>query len=404
MLALGFLLVLPGCGKNKAVYRAYEDAKSAALSDPGPAPPNWKPDVKVHLSSKLLDEVLTAVLERRKEITGEVKVPGVQLTPTAVIESLVLSESQACPTCMAIDLDLSGDMVWNAGLLGSGTVDYTASVAFDSEFDTQKDGDTWTVWAKPRDVRSVDVRVSGWSGAVKNIAEAPLKKWLDDNVVSKIEPIEVSSFDTAGVPLRGARVRPVGKGLVVEMLSSAPNPGQLGPDDGKPGMGFMALVATDTVVRFAAAESFKAGPMDYDLVAEPRGLAVNKETFALDLRLWKVGGAGWWRDYSIAGKVGVRNDQVKLKAENVTEGEKSKGAALADPLFFLGEGIVAREMEKAIKVSVPNVMKQQAGGLRTVTHLNAVDGDGTVMKVSGTIELVNRMDRSKIKAKGKGKR
>ncbi|MCB9679796.1 MAG: hypothetical protein H6737_32115 [Alphaproteobacteria bacterium] len=402
MVALA-LLLLSGCGKNSAVFKAYDEAKAAALTDPGPAPPNWKPDLKVHLSGLLIDDVIRVGLEKSGEITGEVKIPAVTLTPKATVESAALSQSKACDTCLAVDLDLTGTVDWTAGILGSGKVPFEGSLAFDIELEIKKGPKQWKVFAKPRDVRSASVKVDGWSGAVRNVAEAPLKKWLDEEVIEKLKPVEVTAFDTEGIPLRAARLRAVGKGLVVEMLTSAPNPGVVDVPDGKPGNGFLAWVATDTVVRFAAAESFKAGPVDYDIVPEPRGLAVDKHRFTLQLRLWRIGGAGWWRDYTATGKLGVRDDNVKLLAEDVQEGEKSKGAALADPLFFLGEGIVAREMEKAMKVAIPNVVQQRAQGQGTLTKIDDVIGLGGVLEVHGHVDLIEKPGKPRDGKGGKSK-
>jgi len=398
---LSFLLLLPGCGKNKAVYRAYDEARAAALADPGPAPGSWKPDVKVQLSGKLVDELISVVLAERGEFTEEIKVSAATLKPQVVVESLVVGESEACKTCLAIDMDLSGTLDWSAGVLGSGEVDYTARVALDASFEAKKGPKRWKVFAKPRDVRSVRLSVSGWSGAVKNVAEAPLKKWLDENFVSKIQPIEVAAFGTESIPLRAMRVRPVRKGLAIEMLSSVPNPGRVAVPDAQIKGGFIAWVSSDSVVRYAAAEAFEMGPQDYDIVGEPRGLSVDKQRFVLDLRLWKVGGAGWWRDYSVLGKLGVRKKAIKLLADDVQEGEKSKGAAMADPLYFLGEGIVARKMEEAFAVSLPNIIQQKVGGMATLTRIGGVRGVGDVLEVNGRIEFIEPSSGGRGKSKSK---
>ena len=401
MFILSFLLMLPGCGKNKAVYRAYDEARAAALADPGPAPGSWRPDVKVQLSGKLMDELISVVLAERGEFSEEIRVSAATLQPRAVVKSLVLGESDACKTCLAIDLDLSGTLDWSAGVLGSGEVDYTARVAFDASFEAKKGPKRWKVFAKPRDVRSVRLSVSGWSGAVKNVAEAPLKKWLDENFVSQIQPIEVATFGTDSIPLRAMRVRPVRKGLAIEMLSSVPNPGRVAVPDAQLKGGFIAWVSADTVVRYAAAESFELGPQDYDIVGEPRGFSLDKQRFSLDLRLWKVGGAGWWRDYTVGGKLGVRKDAIKLIADDVQEGEKSKGAAIADPLFFLGEGIVAKKMEEAFAMSLPNVIQQRAAGMATLTRIGGVRGVGEVIEVNGRIEFIDTSGSGRGKSKSK---
>jgi hypothetical protein len=382
------------------VYGAYEQARDAAMEDPGPAVDGWTPDLKVQLSSRLIDTLVTYGLERNGEIEGEValpRIPGVgdaRLSPVLSVDALQLAGSSRCDACLAVDLTLSGAADWVAGMLGSGNVPFAAEVGLDVEFESKRQDDVWRVLARPRDVRSVSVDIDGLKGAVRNVAEEPLRKWIDDTLVQRLKPIEVSRFEADGVPLRALRVQSKGETLVIEMLSEMPRPGVVDLPDGNPRDGFVAWMATDTLVRFAAREAFEAGPMDYDIVPEVRGLSVDKQRFSMDLRLWKVGGAGWWRDYTATGKVGVRKENLKLIAEDVQEGEKSKGAAIADPLFFLGEGIIAREMEKAMRGSVPRAFRQRVGqDAGAVTVIEKSIGRGKVLEVRGTIDIVETLER-----------
>ncbi len=398
---------LGGCGRNKAVFQAYVDAKAAATSDPGPAPANWKPDLKVQLSEDLLDRLITYGLEENGELKGEVAIPGIPgvgdaaLTPTLTVDALDLSESKRCDACLAVDLDMSGTADWAAGFLGSGTVPFEASVALDVEFETKREDQEWRVVARPRDVRSVSVDIDGLKGAVRNVAEEPLRKWLDDNLVQRLKPVEVSRFSADSIPLRALNVRASKRTLVIEMLSDMPLPGVVDQPDANPRKGFVAWMATDTLVRFAAREAFEAGPMTYDIVPEVRGLSIDKQRFSMDLRLWKVGGAGWWRDYTASGKVGVRKETLKLIAEDVAEGDKSEGAAMADPLFFLGEGIVASEMEKAMRGAIPNVFQQKVGdGTAALTVLEKTVGRGSVLEVRGTVNIIEAVEGFGPKKKG----
>lgn len=400
MIVVALLWFAPGCGKNKAVFKAYEDARTAAFTDPGPAPARWSPDVRVTVSRPTLDAVITQVLDKRGAFAGTFTKAGASVQPEVLVERLTLGPSSRCDDCMAIDLDFTGSITWSAGPLGQGELPMSGQLAFDAAFDASLADGVWTVRAQPRDVRSVQVRVDGWSGALKNLAEEPLRKWLDEQFVRKIEPIPVTTYGGDDLPLRALDLRATPQGLVVDLLTTMPGGGDVGATTAAPRDGFVAFVAPQTLIALARREMFEAGPQTYDIVPEPTSLSVEGGRFELGLRLWKVAGAGWWRDYTASGRLGAKSDAIELAADEVTEGEKSRGAEVADPLFWLGEGIVQREMQKAINASVPSTQRQRAAGMGAVTRITRIDGADGALRVTGSIEVVAR-DPIRTKAKTK---
>ena len=106
----------------------------------------------------------------------------------------------------------------------------------------------------------------------------------------------------------------------------------------------------------------------------------------LGLRLWRTSGKGWWRDYTVSGPVTLTKSRIKLKAEDVREDGKSKGAVLADPLAALGEGIILRAIENSVAAAIPTSQAATSRGIKTTVTVTDLSGatDG-VLTLRGTL-------------------
>lgn len=388
MLILPLLHVLSGCGgANRAVYEGYEAAKGRALKDPGPASASWDPDVRIELSPPLLDGLLRHALEQNGTYSSEVVFPLGRATPTLEVKKVTLSPSSKCQTCFTVDLELDGSMAWQAGVLGKGDVPATAEARLEVELSTEKAGSDWLIKGLPRDVRNVKVAVPGWSATVERAASAPLERWLNEKV-EKIEPMTLTTFGGEGLPLRAVQVKPQGKGLSILALTTTPSPGKAPTGNAQlPDKGFAVWVGFETLVGFAAAKAFEEGPQAYDVVAVPTSLTSKKAGFTLGLRLWGLGGAGWWRDYTATGGIAIQDGEVRLSPTEVQQIGASPGAIQADPLVYLAEGVILDAISDAMRVSLPNVYDAKVGTNASSTTIDGLRGDATSLRVSGDIVL-----------------
>lgn len=391
------LLTVLGCGHNQAVFQGYEKAKTAAMVDPGPAPAAWKPDVRVEISPPLLDRLVRLGLESAGSYTAEVDFGLGKATPTLMAQKVALGPSRKCPTCFTVDLDLDGHIDWTAGMLGKGTVPAQASARFEVELTTVRDGDDWVVQGLPRDVRRVSIEVPGWSAAVRRAANAPLERWLNQQV-EQLEPFPLTRIGGTDLPIRALGVEPRGTGIKVLALSAVPDGGQVLPDGGQiPKQGFAVWVANRSVVQFAARKAFEQGPGKYDVVPVPTSLAIHKNGFELGLRLWGLRGRGWWRDYRATGGVKIYKGEFGLEAQQVDQVAMSKGAVAADPLMFLAQGMVVDVIHDALQVALPAVHEVDMGTASSRTVVHALRGENDSIRIAGDVVP------NATKGKGKGR-
>lgn len=388
MTSLLWVSLLGGCWTNSAVYERYQAEKRKALAVPGDAPASWKPDVRVEIAPELLDRLISFGLEQQGAFRAEVALQGIgKATPELHVEALKLRPAKACEACFTVDLSLAGDIDWQAGVLGKGTVPGEARATFELELSTTREGDEIAVKVLPRDVRSVSLEIPGWSGAVKRAAIGPLERWLNEQV-EQLEPVTVTTFGGEDVPVRAVRLKPRGKGLTALLLTQVAQPGVVAEDGGRtPREGFIIWVAYDTLVSFAAKQAFEQGPQDYDIVAVPTSLTAKRSGFDLGLRLWGLGGAGWWRDYQAHGGFRTENGEISLKANTVEQTGMSKGAVQADPLIHLGQSLVLDSISEAMTVAVPTIHRQRGSGTAAKATITGISGQPTGLQVFGNIDL-----------------
>ena len=142
-----------------------------------------------------------------------------------------------------------------------------------------------------------------------------------------------------------------------------------------------------------------AEPLDFDIVPEPTHLTIEGDTFELGLRLWRVSGRGWWRDYTISGTVEAGTKRVLLAPVSVTKDAASPGAALVDPLAFLGQGVILRTIESALNTSMPASRADRFIGLDAALSVSKVQGEHGAVIVDGTLALTPAKSGGKRKRK-----
>ncbi len=386
-----FFVSTLACG-GKGVLADYEAARAAALADPGPPPAVWEPDAALFMTPDVVEAVIASALTKHRPLTGqfEVQVPlagKAVVTPELVVRSLKIASSPRCADCLAVDARLDGEVRWKlGGTTGRSPVDLTA--AFDTELETSRQADgQFAFTARPREVREIDLKLGGVAASLAPRVEKGLKDWVQANVLDRAEPIPLGVAGSPELPLRAARMTTSSNGVALALLTRSPTPVALPKVAPKLQSGWQLDVSSESLLGLAKAASFAAGPIAYEVVAEPRRLSIVPGRFSMDLRLWRLTGKGWWRDYTIEGDLRIAPDGVDLAATSVVEGEKSPGAVWVDPLAALAEGVILRSIEQAVQATLPSGISGQGGDLGYTVNVRAVTPGTGTLRVTGDLTV-----------------
>lgn len=379
--ALAIPLLL-GCAKS--VLPDYEAAKREALAAPAALPSNWKPDAVLHLSQDLVDAWLGAALDAHGTLTGTIDTGLAELTPKLTVRELALTRAPGCVDCLQVNATLEGRVGWST-VLGSGATDAEVTLAFDAVFEAAPRSDgVWVVRATPRRVRDLKVDIAG---AALVDAKVPIRAWLDDALAQQIGPIALAELGSSDLPLLGARVVPSGRTVQVQLHTASPTPVAVPTDRVRPADDWQVTLSQDSLLDLARAATFRHGAVGYDVVPEPTTLRIDGNGFVLGLRLWRVRGRGWWRDYVVRGTVETKPRRVLLVPGTVEEGPRSPGAVWVDPLAALAEGVVLKTIEKALTTSLPASHEGVTENVAMTLEIATVSGNGTVLDASGSLRF-----------------
>lgn len=388
-LLIASAVALGGCAPS--ILPDYEAARQTALTDPGPAPDSWEPDAVLYLSLPLLNDVVRTLLTTHGDLDDQrdIKAPlglTASVTPSLDVKTLKLVRSQYCTNCLTVITDLDGVVGWSLPPTG-GEVPVSAHIIFDVEFTTKATGPMWKVSAKPADVRSAEVTVGALAANLDALVGQDLTAWLEQELLKQVPDIELAEFDTSSLPLRGVAVEPSNKGLRVAMLSRSPSPVPLQTRNAAPERGFAFEISQDSLVDLVRAAAFEQGEVGYDVVVDPHSLSVDGDAFSMGVRLWRIKGKGWWRDYTVEGVATVDGDEVALEAGGVTEGDKSPGAVWVDPLAALAEGKILDIIADAITTSLPAAHSTSVAEMDAGIQLDHLSGTRGALTVYGDMTL-----------------
>ena len=220
------------------------------------------------------------------------------------------------------------------------------------------------------------------SGGLGFSLEDTLEGWGAD-LARETPELSLGGFGGDDLPLRDLRVRSASGALLVELLTDAAHGGPLYAPPTPPAGGWAVAVSEATLLDHARRAAFEMGEISMEVWAEPTSLDLDGGEFALGLRLWRLKGKGWWRDYIIRGDLSLVNQVLKLQPKEVQEGERSQGAALVDPLALLGESLILRVIEDAAAQSVPIGQATSVGGLALKAKVTQAEGIADALLLSG---------------------
>lgn len=387
-----WMLGLLACGAVD-VTGEYAERKAAALADPGAAKSNWKPEVALRLSPELVVDLISKGVEAGAQDADPIDIVGIgTIKPTARVENLKLQSSAGCDGCVGIKGRLEGKLtVKIAGRKRS--LPYVARFTADLKFDTVQRGDARHIEMRVVDVSRLKVEVEDLPG----VDVGPLIKDYGTELLEGLDPVDMGDLGGPELHLRDARVTEESGGLRIELLTDAPVPAPIRTWPAPPSTGWQALVSEDALLAMVRREAFAAGDLadGMEIYAEPVALDVEGTRFDLDLRIWRLKGKGWWRDYDISGDLAVQSRHLHLDATDVVEGAKSDGAAVVDPLALLGEGVILETLADACHGSLPAAETMQVGRQRWSLHTTSTYGQGDNLVLEGSVRFTDPSKKGK---------
>lgn len=381
-----WLLAILACANN--IREQYQAEKELALAAPPALGAHWDPELRIRLSDDALGTLASAalstgLLSAEKKITWEGPL-GVdaELTPKVQVKGLTLTSSKVCDACLDLVADLEGTGPWKLGKL-KGEVPLSLELDGTVSFDVRKQGGAFLVSGRVKDIRHVKVK----STTVGDLDIArPIEGW-GEALASRTPPFDLGEFGGDGVPLRALRLTNVGGALAVEAVTDVGGGGPLSGKAAKLEQGWELAISQATALALMRREAFNTGVIAYDVAADPRSLELNGTVFTMGVRLWRLTSRGWWRDYEVTGQIEVLPETVRLVPKVVKEGDKSRGAGVADPLALLAEGKILDVVEDGLRQTLPSGESTGIGDQQLQLKAASVRGMGGSMVVGGALTI-----------------
>lgn len=367
------------------VRSMYEQEREAALTVASERPADWQPDLTVQIAGPDFELAVSTALKAAlaKDQAALVLPIGLgleaKLKPVFSVEEANLRPSDTCASCLAFDAVIVGKAAWSLGPAG-GTIplDVGAQGVFALEV-----ADGHIIEAIPRAVTSVRVRVTDL-GALKVNPSKEIQEWLTEQLSARIPKIRVVDLDTSTLPLRDLRLRGEGTGIRIEALTNVPGSKPIGAVDA-PTTGVRVAVSESALAGLARRAAYQKGELAMEVYADPLEMHIEGSEFTLDLRLYRLVGRGWWRDYRVFGKVEIKNGKVKMTASRVDPLGASPGAGLVDPLAALFEGKILEAITDSVAQSFPASQSQDLGVVQLKAETNAVTGRNNTLIADGAL-------------------
>jgi len=288
----------------------------------------------------------------------------------------------ACDSCLGVTSRLKGTLGIDTAVSRT-RVPMTVDATFDAEVTVDQVGDSWVVQLQPRELRDLDVKLSRLG---LGYARPLVRKWIDKNLLADVPPQEITTPDGDELPVRAVRVVPNEDAVQVHVLTAIAR-GRAVPIVHAIPVGWRLDISTETLAGLAATQAYRMGPLDHNVVPVPTSLALEDDRFTLGLRLWRLSGRGWWRDYEVTGTVGVARSKLELEPTEAKRVRASAGAAIADPLATLGQGVILDTIESALKTTLPAIHHEDIDELRTRVALNSLTGAQGVVIAEGRLHV-----------------
>lgn len=369
------------------VTAEFESRKTAALGPPSKMDASWDEEVVLRLGQALVSQLVIASVNAELEGAEPVDVGTFgKLKINAKLKSMDLIKP-GCDACVGIRGTLGGTVKFKVKGLKAKTVDLTVKFKGQLEFASKDAGPrgrhlTMTL----NDIQDVEVSTGRTNTDVGDVLGEHTTRMLE-----RVETVDLGPIGSSDLPLRDVRLIGSKDGLRIEAMASCV---QAAPTSGLPswdGEGFQVLVSEGVLLDTARKEAFRTGDISgehaLNIWAEPTSLNLEGSEFSMGLRLWRLEGTGWWRDYTLTGPVTLERGHLTLEADALEEGDRSEGAALVDPLSWMGEWLILDTMADAARGAFPARDAFQMGDLRLTTTLESLDGSNDALVLDGKLAV-----------------
>ena len=396
MRVLCLAVLLSGCAGG--VRSAYEVARQDALRLPGPVPANWQPDASLSLRKATLTRELNNNLVALPPVMKELAVGPVTIRPRLSYTDVEIMDGPGgCPTCVRLRVDLSGrTRVQSIGI--DQRVDTQAHAVVSLKLGVAQSADgVWRFTVKARDVEEVRIDAAGMTASLEGWLE-PSRRWLSASVRDALEPVTLFEVHQDSVPFRAARPVVTATAVRFDMRTDTTSEAVLVPANQDMETAWMFEIAQESLLAALRRHAFEAdpievasGPFQAKVVSEPTGLSMDGDDFSLGLRLWRVDGKGWWRDYEIDGQIDVtkgRNGgQVTATTNSVEQVGRSAGAVWIDPLVAIANSKVVEGIAAAVASPQDRVFERKSEDGATRASVVSVAGAAGAVSVSGSLRV-----------------
>jgi hypothetical protein len=368
------------------VTGAYAEERSRALAVASERVASFEPDLRIQIADADFERAVFAAVRNAVTDVPPVRLQlplgvSAELRPTVRVQRASVRSSDACPTCLGFETELDGTAAWSVGP-ASGSLKF--GVGAEGVFTVEVE-DGHLVRARPRNIGAIRVKVSEFEGLRINPSDS-LQDRLRALLTERLPQVALLDLDGAGLPIRDLRIRTGATGITVEALSNVP--GAL-PVTGAEALeqGVRVSISETALLGLARRAAFDKGELTMQVYADPRALVVDGERFAMTLRLWRLVGRGWWRDYSVTGTLGLQDGKLRLAADDVVEVGRSPGAGLVDPLAAIFEGRVLQAIEDAVQQSLPAARAEKVGAVRFAAAARSVVGKDGTLTIEGALDV-----------------
>ncbi|MEE2750346.1 MAG: hypothetical protein VX519_02880 [Myxococcota bacterium] len=383
------LLWMTGCAPP--IHGAYADARLDALGDAPALREDWGAESVVYLEGKLVQSVVRRLLDKaltEKGMSFQRQLPlgaTAKLRPELSVDRLKFSSNSRCPTCFSVDASLSGLLWWSVGK-NRGRI--PANLVVNTDFFIRT---SWEEDGSRLELVLAEIRhIEAGSGQFRGISpQGEVAQWAHARMVEAAKPVYLGTVGGPNLPLSDIRVLPAKAGTRIELATNAsartpiltPSPPMTGD--------WIGGVSTPTILSLIRRAAFEAGEIMLEVHADPTALHVEGNTFTLDLRLWRLAGRGWWRDYQVTGQIVAHANRVRFKAENAVEIAHSRRAGVVDPLALLAKGQLLEAIESGCNQIIPIPKKASIGDEKLSLKVTSIEGIDNVIWLSGTAQLTH---------------
>lgn len=379
-----FALLLVACTPD--IHPLYDAERTEALTIATDRPSSWQPDLTVAIArddfEQAIDAALTSALQAQvAPIQTSFLGATAEVRPQLAVDRAKIRPVADCETCLGFNTRLTGRASWTLmGVSGSIPLSVVVGGTFAIEV---RDGKY--IYAKPKSIKRVGVEITDLSG-LRLDPSTLIQSWVEKLLGEKMPTIQILALDTDTIPVRDLRLRTSDEAITVEALSNVP--GSLpAATVSAPTSGVRLTLSQSALTGLARRAAYEAGTFSYDTAVDPTSITVDGATFGMDLRVWRLTGRGWWRDYHVDGHLEATDGKVKLTPDTVTELAKSDGAALADPLAALFEGKILETVGDGIDRSLPGHAAQNVGNVKLGAKVRTVTGTLQTLVVDADLKI-----------------